>query len=360
MKNAYIHIPFCNSICTYCDFCKFIKNSEWVNSYLDSLSKEIKLAYKNETLDTLYIGGGTPSSLSINELKKLFDILKLFKLSDNYEFTFECNIENINEELLKLLRDNRVNRISIGVETFNNKFLAFLNRHHTKESAIETIKLVKKYFDNINVDLIYALKDQTIKDIEYDIDILLDLDITHISTYSLIIEENTMLYINNVKNIDEDLDYDMYKLIENKLSSNGYIHYEVSNYAKTGYESKHNLTYWNNNQYYGFGCGASGYIDNVRYDNTRSITDYIKGKYLLDSHILDTNETLENEFILGFRKLYGINKENFKEKYNMDIHDIDVVNRLLSEKKLIENEKSIYINPNYIYTSNNILTLFLN
>ena len=213
MKSDYIHIPFCNTICSYCDFCKFLKNKEWVDKYLTILNKEISSTYKSEVLDTLYIGGGTPSSLDIDELNKLFDILKIFNLSDTYEFTFECNIESITEEKLKLLKENRVNRISIGIETFNDKYLTFLNRHHTKESALKTINLVKKYFDNINIDLMYAIPGETLKELESDIDILLNLDIPHISTYSLIIEENTKLYEDRTEYIDDELDSDMYDLM---------------------------------------------------------------------------------------------------------------------------------------------------
>ena len=357
IKSAYIHIPFCNTICSYCDFCKFLKNTEWVDKYLISLESEIKTLYKGEILNTLYIGGGTPSCLNSEELSKLFDILKVFELNKTYEFTFECNIENITEELLISLKNNRVNRISIGVETFNNKYLEFLNRHHTKDSAINTINLVKKYFDNINVDLMYAIPGETLEELESDIDILLNLDIPHISTYSLIIEENTKLYIDKTKYIDDELDYNMYCLIINKLKD--YNHYEVSNFSKDGYESKHNLTYWNNDEYYGFGCGASGYIDNIRYDNTRSIISYIKGKYLLDSNKLSKEETISNEFILGLRKMSGINKNTFKSKYNIDIKSIDTVNKLLNENKLIEDSNNIYINPEYIYTSNYILEEFI-
>ena len=357
IKSAYIHIPFCNTICNYCDFCKFLKNKEWIDKYLISLESEIKTLYKGEILNTLYIGGGTPSCLNKEELSKLFNVLNTFRLNKTYEFTFECNIENITGELLTFLKNNRVNRISIGVETFNDKYLEFLNRHHTKESAINTINLVKKYFDNINVDLMYAIPGETLEELESDIDILLDLDIPHISTYSLIIEENTKLYIDKTKYIDEDLDSDMYNLIIDKLK--GFNHYEVSNFSKVGYESKHNLTYWNNDEYYGFGCGASGYIDNIRYDNTRSITHYIDGKYLLDSNELSKEETISNEFILGLRKMSGINKNTFKSKYNIDIKSIDTVNKLLKENKLIEDETNIFINPKYIYTSNYILEEFI-
>lgn len=359
-KSVYIHIPFCNTICSYCDFCKFLKNDKWTYKYLESLENEIKENYNGEKINTIYIGGGTPSSLNIDQLTKLFQMIKIFDKDKNIEFTFECNIENITEEKLQLLYTNGVNRLSIGVQTFNKKYLEYLNRNHDENMIKEKISLAKHIgFKNINIDLIYALKNQKLEDLEYDLNKFLELDITHISTYSLIIEPHTKLYIDNEFNIDEELDYEMYKTIIKKLEFNGYKHYEVSNFAKEGYESKHNLTYWNNNEYYGFGVGASGYINNVRYDNTRSINEYFKGNYVLNSHTLDLNETIENEFILGLRKIEGIDKEIFLKKYKRDIKSIDVVNKLLKQNKLLENKKSIYINPKYIYTSNEILAEFI-
>ena len=301
VKSVYIHIPFCDSICSYCDFCKFIKNDIWIEDYLNTLEKETNNKYKGEVIETLYIGGGTPSCLNIKQLNKLFEIIKVLKKSDKLEFTFECNIENITKEKLELLYKNGVNRISIGIQTFNNKYLKFLNRNHNEDMIKEKINIAKKIgFNNINIDLIYALKEETVEDLKIDLEKFLELDITHISTYSLIIEPHTKLFIDNEENIDDELDYEMYSTIKKVLESNGYKHYEVSNFAKEGYESKHNLTYWNNNEYYGFGMGASGYIDGIRYDNTRSINKYLNGEYILEEHKLDSREVIENEFILGF------------------------------------------------------------
>ena len=259
IKSAYIHIPFCKSICSYCDFSKMYYNSNFVNSYLNALSNEIKEDYKGEILETIYIGGGTPSSLSIDELKHLFLITNTLNLSDNYEFTIECNIEDVNKEKLELFKNNKVNRISIGVQSFNNKILKYLNRKYDSEIILKKINLAKKYFDNINIDLIYAVNNETIDDLKKDLELFLKLDIPHISCYSLIIEKNTILYNKNEEYISEDLDRLMYDTIEKTLSSN-YCHYEISNYAKKGFESKHNLCYWNNKEYYGFGLSAASYI----------------------------------------------------------------------------------------------------
>lgn len=360
INSVYIHIPFCNSICSYCDFSKFFYNKRWINDYLTELEKEVKLRYKNDIINTIYIGGGTPSSLALDELSKLFEIIKMFRLSNNVEFTFECNIENITKEKLKLLLKNGVNRLSIGVQTFNDKYLKYLNRHHTKEEVINRINMAKNIgFSNINIDLIYAIPGETKEELMEDLDNFLSLNIEHISTYSLIIEPNTKLYIDKANSIDEDLDYEMYELICKKLKSNGYNHYEISNFSKKGYESRHNLTYWNNLEYYGFGIGASGYVDGSRYDNTRSFNNYINGKYILETHALSKKEKIENEFILGLRKISGINKKDFKSKYNIDLKSIDIVQKLLNEERLLEDSENIFINPEYIYVSNEILLNFI-
>jgi oxygen-independent coproporphyrinogen-3 oxidase len=179
IKSAYIHIPFCKKICSYCDFCKFVYNEEWVDKYLDSLENEIRTDYKNEKMNTIYIGGGTPSSLSLDKFEKMLEIVSILDKNENYEYTIEFNIEDINEEKLELCKKYGVNRISIGVESFNIKNLEFLGRR-TDINIKKKISLVKKYFNNINIDLIYALPDQSIKDLEEDIDKFIELDIPHI------------------------------------------------------------------------------------------------------------------------------------------------------------------------------------
>lgn len=352
IEAVYIHIPFCRQICSYCDFCKVIKHEKWVNSYLDALEKEINDNYKGGLIKTLYIGGGTPSSLSILELKRLFEILSVFKLDKDAEITFECNCEDLNLELLEFLK-NKINRLSVGVQTFNSELIKLLGR---KEVNIDNIILAKKYFNNINIDLMYGfnvprdvLKNDVLK--------ILELNIPHISTYNLILEEHTKLYVSGYVPCNDDVSCETF--INDILVKNGYNHYEISNYAKEGYESKHNLTYWNNEHYYGFGLGASGYIDNVRYENTHNLSKYIDGEIVRDNHVLDLNETLQNEFILGFRKIKGISRILFKEKYGFDVLDISIVKDLLSNGKLVLDGDNIFINPKYLYLSNEILVNFI-
>lgn len=353
-RAIYIHIPFCKTICSYCDFCKFIYNEKWVYVYLKALKNEINDRYMGEKIRTIYIGGGTPSALSIQEIKKLLDMLKVIDTSSLEEFTFECNIGDITEELLLLLKNYKVNRLSIGIESFDKKNLEFMERSNDFKNTKEKIKLCRKLgFNNINLDLMYALPGEGIKTLKRDLELFLELKPEHISTYSLILEKHTKAYVKDVSYIEEELDYDMYNLICNTLS--GANHYEVSNFAVKGYESKHNLVYWNNEEYYGFGLGASGYIDDVRYTNTKSLKDYLLGNFVKSREILGKKEKMDYEIMLGLRKLEGINIAKFFEKYQVDIEKEYNLEPLLKSKELIKKRGYIYINPIYIYIMNEIL-----
>lgn len=356
MKSVYIHIPFCKQICTYCDFCKVYLTPKFVLPYLNSLIKEITEQYNNEEIETLYIGGGTPSSLEIKDLKYLLEAIKIFRRSSNCEFTFECNINDINEELLEVLKNYGVNRLSIGIESFNQKKLKFMGRENNKNEAFKKINLARSYgFMNINLDLIYGIPKETISVLKKDINELLKLNPEHISTYSLIIEDNTIIGNTKMSPIAEDLDYEMYKAIIKKLTKKRYQHYEVSNFCKPGYESRHNLNCWHNLEYYGFGVGASGYIGNVRYENTRSITKYIAGTTILKQEVLSKKDTMDNELMLGFRLTQGINLQEFYNKYEVNFQNVYDIKSLIKEKKLIYKDGYIFVNPEYFYIMNEIL-----
>lgn len=356
VSSVYIHVPFCKSICSYCDFCKFYYNEKWVNKYLEALELEIKDRYMNEEIKTIYIGGGTPSSLTSLELQKLFDIIKIFKLNKDYEMTFECNLSDINEELVKILKKNKVNRVSIGVESFNKDNLKLMEREADYKDTKNKIDLLKSVgIDNINIDLIYALPNQNILRLKKDLRLFTKLDVKHISTYSLMIQENTKLYNKRVLPIEESLDYKMYKTICKYLKKKGFKHYEISNFAKDGYESKHNLVYWNNEEYFGFGPGASGYADGVRYDNTKNLNKYINGEYINSKEILSEQDIMDYELILGLRKLDGINVKSFYEKFKKNIQTVYPVEELTKTKDLIFKNGNIYLNPNKLYIMNEIL-----
>ena len=360
MPSVYIHIPFCNNICTYCAFTKFYYDEKRVFKYLESLEKEIKLNYHGELIKTLYIGGGSPSSLNIQELEKLFSIIQIFNLSKELEFTIEVNPCDITEEKIKLLKKNKVNRISMGVQSTNSNFLKYLGRNHNFNLVKEKIKLIKSYgINNINLDLIYALPFETLKDLEIDLDNFLSLDVTHISTYSLMIEPHTMLYLKKEKTISDEIDYEMYNLIIKKLTRQGFKHYEVSNFAKQGYCSKHNLVYWNNEKYYGFGLAASGYINNIRYTNTTSLQEYNKLNFISEKEYLTQKEIISYELILGFRKIKGINIKEFYNKYKVNIKDLYNVPELLKKKELIERNGNIFVSYDKIYVENSILINFV-
>ena len=302
---------------------------KYVDIYLDALEKEINSLYKGEVLDTLYIGGGTPTSLDINRLTRL-------------------------------LKYYGVNRLSFGVQSFNKNMLKLLNRDYTKEDIfdiIDTAHIVG--FKNINIDLIYGVPNENLDILKKDILLFLKLDITHISTYALMIENNTVLSNLNYKNIDEDLEYEMYSYIKDKLVENNFNHYEISNYSKVGYESKHNLNYWNNNSYYGFGLGAVSYIDNYRITNTSNMRNYLNNRYEKERAYEDKKTQMSNEIILGLRKTEGISLKHFEEKFNVRIEDIYDIKKLIYNHMLEEENGYLKINEKYLYISNEILCEFI-
>ena len=294
MLGVYIHIPFCTKICNYCDFCKILYDSDYVVKYLNKLEDEIKVRYKGENVKSIYIGGGTPSSLSTSELDRLLSILAIFNLDDDYEYTIECNIESIDIDKINLFKSYGINRISFGVESFDKNIQKILGRNHDEEMIFDNIYLTKKYFDNINIDLIYGVNDD-LEIVKSDISKFLELDIPHISCYSLILEEHTKLYIDKHDYIDQDKDNKMYECIRDTLRKNGYKHYEISNYAKVGYESVHNKNYWLNGYYYGFGLGAVSYLNNYRISNTKNMSKYLDGNYQDKSEYEEIQMRKENE-----------------------------------------------------------------
>lgn len=360
MKYCYIHIPFCNKICSYCDFCKMYYDKKIVSKYLDELEREITSIYKGEELETIYIGGGTPSSLDEEELIRLFEILNKLNKTKNIEYTIEGNFENTTENKLKIYKQYGINRLSFGIESINNDNLKILERDTNIEKIKEIISKAKEIgISNINVDLMYALPNETLEILERDINFILNLNVDHISTYSLIIEPHTKLYINNTKNIDDELDLKMYELICNKLKENNYNHYEISNFARNNKESRHNTCYWNNDNYYGFGLGASSYINNERIANTRSINKYLNKEYVSSREILDKEDTMEYEVLLNLRKKDGINLDKYKEKFNVDFKEKYDYKELINNKLLIEKENKLSIPENKWYISNEIIVKLL-
>lgn len=361
MRNqaVYIHIPFCQTICSYCDFCKLYYRKEWVGPYLTALKQEVLTYFPKDKIKTIYIGGGTPSVLSKEELEQLLQITDLFSRDSLYEFTFECNIEQMTEEKLKLLKNHGVNRISYGIQTFHQTHLKELNRKHHRKQVIDLIALTKNYIPNINVDLMYAFETETLEELTEDLACFLELDVPHISTYSLIIEPNTVFGNQKKKAIDDDMDANMYEQICQTLAQHGYQHYEVSNFAKPGFQSRHNLTYWDNRYYYGYGLGASGYHEKIRYTNTRSLNHYNNGAYRLLEHQVTDQEAMENELMLGLRKCQGVSKKQFQARYHLKMEEVFPIQQLIKEGKLAVQGDYIRITPAYFYLSNEVLVSFI-
>ncbi len=361
VKSVYIHIPFCNNICTYCDFCKIYYNKKYISLYLDELEKEIKNKYNNELIETIYIGGGTPSCLNIDELNKLFDIIKIFNIDNLKEFSIECNFDSINNEKLDIFKKNKINRISFGLESIDKNNLKILGRFNDTNKIKDIIQYCKRIgLNNINIDLIYGLENESIDVLKKDLDFVKSLDITHISTYSLIIEDNTILKINNTKYIDEELDEEMYKVICSELKE--FDHYEISNFSKNkDYYCKHNLVYWNNLEYYGFGLSSSGYIGNIRYTNTRSINKYLKHNYIKNNGIeeLSIKDKIVYEIILNLRTSTGIDLDYFNILYRNKLDELYDYKEMINRGLLVEENNHLKIPKDLWYISNSIIVELL-
>lgn len=350
IKSVYIHIPFCKSFCYYCDFCRLKSNSKKQTQYLTLLEKEIVNNYAGEKISTIYIGGGTPSVLTLEQLKKLMKIITHFNKSENCEITMEVNCESIDEEKLKFLYLN-INRLSFGVQSFSNHLLKKLGRKHSAEEAKEKIVMAKKKgFQNISIDLMYGIGGSTLQDLKNDIHVLKQLDIPHVSFYALTVKET-----NEIDILNEDEQLKMYNYIQQNLKA--YQQYEVSNFAKSGWESQHNLTYWHNEEYYGFGMGAVGYINGKRYQNATSFSSYILGDREVE--VVNFKEQVENEFILGLRLFNGINEKSFFSKYKKKFTDFPIVLQMINENKLQLIAGNLVVNYKKIFIMNEILVELL-
>ena len=338
----YVHIPFCSSKCFYCDFNSFANKGGYIEKYVKCLQKEIKNVGDRVRLNsngnyaelpiakTLYIGGGTPSFIDAKYIEQIMDTIQTnFEIDKNIEATIEVNPGTVTLEKLQKYREIGINRLSIGLQTSNDDLLKLIGRIHNLEQFLQTVNLAKLAgFSNINVDMMIGLPNQTIYDVEDTLNKLIKLDVTHISVYSLIVEEGTkiekLLNDGTLKLPDEEIERYMYWFAKRKLEGNGYIHYEISNFAKIPYRSKHNLDCWNQKEYIGFGVSASSYEEGVRYRNKDEIEEYIKNIEADEERknvIIDEKQdkqTMMNEYmILGLRKINGININEFRRKFEV-------------------------------------------
>ena len=322
--SAYVHIPFCTQICYYCDFSKvFIKNQP-VDSYLEHLLEEFQF-YDIQKLRTLYIGGGTPTALSALQLEVLLNgLTKNLDLSALEELTIEANPGDLDADKIAVLKNSAVNRVSLGVQTFDDKMLKKIGRSHLEKDIYENIDRLKLAgFDNISIDLIYALPGQSMEQVKENVAKAIGLDIPHMSLYSLILENHTV-FMNRMRRgklplPKEELEAEMFEYIIVELERVGFEHYEISNFSKPGFESRHNLMYWDNAEYYGIGAGASGYVNGVRYKNHGPIRHYLsaveEGNARITEEHLSQKEQMEEEMFLGLRKKSGVSMARFEEKF---------------------------------------------
>ena len=330
----YVHIPFCKKKCKYCDFTSFSCAEEKYEDYFKCLKQEIigkteEIKDDEISVDTIYIGGGTPSIVPADYIEQIVATIKNnYKVEKNAEITIEVNPGTVDREKLQKYYDIGINRLSIGLQSTNDKLLEMLGRIHTYsefEDVYETARQVG--FKNINVDLMIGLPKQTIEDVEDSLKKLIEKSPEHISVYSLIVEENTKMFdlieSGELELPDENLEREMYWKVKNTLQENGYKHYEISNFAKEGYESKHNLNCWKQHSYLGFGVAAHSYYDGMRYSNIESLNRYIENHksgesvYNIVFHEKQSKEEMMKEYmLLGLRKINGINITEFKDKFS--------------------------------------------
>ena len=366
----YIHIPFCKQKCYYCDFVSFSNKERYIEKYVETLKREIdSYDLSKYNITTIYIGGGTPSRIPSEKIQEILEKIRQ-KISENQtrwkniEITIELNPGTVDKEKIKKYKEIGINRLSIGLQSTNNKLLKEIGRIHTFEDFKDTYNTMKKVgFENINVDLMIGLPNQTISDVKDSLNEIIKLNPTHVSVYSLIVEENTKMeqLINNKKLQlpDEELERQMYWYVKNILELNGYNHYEISNFAKKGKESKHNLNCWEQKEYIGLGLAAYSYINGVRYGNTSNLEEYINVQDFFNRseleesgiRIVDEVQTLEDKrkeyMLLGLRKIDGVSIQKFKEKF--------VENPIFLFRKELEklvNEKLISIDGDCIRLTN--------
>ncbi|WP_342500268.1 radical SAM family heme chaperone HemW [Bacillus sp. FSL K6-4563] len=330
MKAAYIHIPFCEHICHYCDFNKFFIKTQPVDEYLAALEKEMQhtIEQKGEQeLKTIFIGGGTPTSLTVSQLDQLMNsIHHVLKPAKNLvEFAVEANPDELSLEKLHVLKEAGVNRLSFGVQTFEDDLLKKIGRVHQKKDVLTSFERARAVgFDNISLDLMFGLPHQEKHHVMNSLETAFSLGAEHYSVYSLIVEPKTVFYNLMQKGKlhlpPQEREAEMYELVMDEMERHGLHQYEISNYAKPGFESQHNLTYWSNEDYFGFGAGAHGYVDGIRNVNAGPVKHYLElieqtGFPYKETHQVTKAEQIEEEMFLGLRKIEGVKSADFQAKY---------------------------------------------
>lgn len=357
IKHLYVHVPFCSSICGYCDFCHLIYREKLADQWLEVFEKELNSS-QNLELETIYIGGGTPSALNINQTIKLLELLKPYT-GQIQEYTIEINPENFSSAKAKLYYQYGINRASIGLQSANLEILKILNRKHSFKDVEQTVNILRKNnISNISIDIMYSLPSQTLEILKDTLDQVIALPITHISLYSLTIEDNTPFKAKGYQPLNDEVEADMYEYIVQFLTKHNYIQYEIANFCLKGYESKHNLGYWHYNDFLGLSLSSSSKIGNIRYDNTRSLKEYLND-YNQKKNIVELSkeELMFEHLMMNLRLSKGLNINDFNQKYQIDLltYFKDALNKNMNNL-LIENN---YLRCKNLALLNEILLDFL-
>ena len=374
MKNfssAYVHIPFCLRKCNYCAFYSKVGGADEQENYIRAMEKEISRRANGETIGTIYFGGGTPTTLGLTRLEKILDSLqKNFSLTSDAEITVEANPCTLDEDFLCDLKNLGFNRLSLGVQSFDDDLLKILGRLHDSRTALKIIELAEKFFDNVSIDLMYALPTQTLEKLSRDLEILESLNVQHVSIYGLEVEEGTKFFelaeCGKLNLPDEDLTSDMYDLITEKISSIGFNRYEISNFAKKNFESRHNLGYWTGRKYFGFGAAAHSYDKILRTSNIPDVDEYIKkisvGEKIFEIEEVMTRRAEMEEFcFLGLRLTEGISAKTFQKIFGENIFDVyrEVIKKNLSPGLLKISNDKIFLTPRGMKLANIVMSDFL-
>lgn len=369
MAGLYIHIPFCESKCIYCDFYSMANNNHLIDKYIDALLVEAVLRkneLNSETITTVYLGGGTPSLLSITQLSKLVNGLKkVFDFSDVEEFTIEVNPDDVTADYIHQAKSHGINRVSMGVQSFSDEDLRFINRRHTAMQATDAIHIIKKAgIDNISIDLIYGISGQNIEIWKNNVDTAISLSVQHISAYTLMYEKGTRLSVmrslGKITEVDDDVVAAMYDYLVAQLKSNGYIHYEISNFALPGFHSRHNSSYWNLTPYLGLGVAAHSFDGTVRRFNPSNLKKYLdtlgEGKLCVEVEKITQAEKYDEYVMLRLRTADGIDADELMHRFGEEYYQffIEKAKPLVSEGSLINENGRYYIPENHIMISDNI------
>ncbi len=367
MRGLYVHIPFCIKKCKYCDFTSYTGCSDLFGRYIAEMAKEME-KYRGEEIDTVFIGGGTPTILSPLQLAALLkNIRDIFKISPSAEVTIESNPKTLTEEKLSALKKGGVNRISIGVQSFNDGELETVGRVHNEKDAENAVRLLQKCgFSNVNLDIMFSLPGQTKESFRYTLEKAIKLNPMHISCYSLILEEHTPLYdeviSGKVKLCDEETDRELYEYACKFFSEHGFNQYEISNFARPGYECRHNLKYWDCDEYIGIGIAAHSYFNGGRFFNIDSLDDYLSGRYT-DGKVEKTEgkDAVSEFIIMGLRKTAGIEKKEFKKRFGKEIGELykKEIEKFKRAGLMEEDEISLRLTFEGIDVSNAVLCEFI-